>query len=98
MCGVAQSFVESPERWSFISCDDAQVVEIFFWFIRKVSEVNFEGKSWADLLKEWLKRIPAAGRFTSVDGQVVTLRDMTAEDYVESDPLDLDHLSTTTTS
>jgi hypothetical protein len=28
-----------------------------------------------------------------VEGAVVTLDDMTARDYVESDPLDLDHLS-----
>jgi hypothetical protein len=40
-----------------------------------------------------LKRIPATGRFTDVDGVVVTLDDLTARDYVESDPLDLDHLS-----
>lgn len=36
----------------------------------------------------------ARGRFTSVDGQVATLQEMTAQDYADSDPLDLDHLST----
>jgi len=41
----------------------------------------------------WLKRVPAAGRFATVDGAVLTLDDLTARDYVESDPLDLDHLS-----
>lgn len=73
---------------------DAPQVDIHFWFVRDDRDVDFEGKSWADLLKEWLKLVQAAGRFTSVDGQVVTLRDMTAEDYVDSASLDLDHLST----
>jgi hypothetical protein len=74
---------------------DAASTEIFFWFIRDDADAIFEGNSWADLLKEWLKLVPATGRFTSVDGQVATLPEMTAEDYVDSDPLDLDHLSTT---
>lgn len=75
---------------------DGTEVELFFWFIRNSTDATFEGKSWADLLKDWLKLVAAEGRFQPVDGQVATLRDMTAEDYVDSDPLDLDHLSTTT--
>ncbi len=73
---------------------DAPSVEIFFWFIREVDDADFEGKSWADLLENWLKLVAASGRFVSVEGQVVALADMTAEGYVESDSLDLDHLST----
>jgi len=53
-----------------------------------------DGKSWADLLKGWLQLVPATGRFHSVEGEVVTLQDMNAGEYVDSDPLDLDHLST----
>lgn len=68
-------------------------VEIFFWFIRNENHADFEGKSWADLLKEWLKLVPTTDRYRSVDGQVLTLQDMNAEQYVDSDPLDLDHLS-----
>lgn len=74
---------------------DADQVELFFWFIRNADDATFAGKSWADLLKDWLELVGAAGRFGPVDGQVVTLRDLTAQDYVDSDPLDLDHLSTT---
>jgi hypothetical protein len=74
---------------------DAGSVETFFWFIRDDADATFEGKSWADLLKDWLKLVPATGRFTNVDGQVATLEEMTAADYVDSDPLDLDHLSST---
>lgn len=72
---------------------EAAAADVFFWFIRDDADATFEGKSWADLLKEWLKLVPASGRFTSVEGQIVTLQAMTAEDYVGSDPLDLDHLS-----
>lgn len=43
----------------------------------------------------WLKLVPAAGRFEPVYGAAATSRDVTAEDYVDSDPLDLDHVSTT---
>ena len=75
---------------------DAAEVELFFWFIRKADDATFEGKSWADFLRDWLKLVAAAGRFERVDGQVATLSDMTAQDYVDSDPLDLDHLSTAT--
>lgn len=72
---------------------DARSVEVFFWFIRDEQEITFDGKDWAELLKAWLQLVTADGRFTKVDGQVVTLADMTAEDFVYSDPLDLDHLS-----
>lgn len=74
---------------------DAASTEIFFWLIRDDADATFEGKSWADLLKDWLKLVPATGRFKSIEGQVATLQEMTAEDYVGSDPLDLDHLSMT---
>lgn len=72
---------------------EASSVELFFWFVRNDSNTDFEGRRWADLLKEWLKLVPVSGRFTPVDGQVVTLDDMTGAEYVGSDPLDLDHLS-----
>lgn len=73
---------------------DAPEVELLFWFIRDGDQPNFEGMSWDTLLEHWLRLFPEAERFTSIDGVVVTLEDLTARDYVESDPLDLDHLST----
>lgn len=73
---------------------DAPKVDVFFWFVRDEEDADFEGKSWADLLKAWLNLVPITARFKSVEGQVVTLQDMNAEEYVGSDPLDLDHLST----
>ena len=69
---------------------DAPEVEIFFWFIRaeknNISEQN-------KLLNSWLESLPTTERFVSVDGLSVSLEDMTAQDYVESDRLDLDRLS-----
>jgi hypothetical protein len=74
------------------SWNDSEI-KLMFWFIRHEEQVQFQGTGWDKLLQQWLKLIPASGRFQSVEGQVVTLEDITAKDYVESDPLDLDHLS-----
>ena len=63
----------------------ADRVDIMFWFIRNDDE---------RALRQWLDLVPEGGRFHPVHGAVVALEDMTARDYVESDPLDLDHLST----
>jgi hypothetical protein len=72
---------------------DTSTVELFFWFIRDDADTDFEGTVWADLLKSWLKLVPSSGRFTAADGQIATLGEMTGADYVDSDRLDLDHLS-----
>lgn len=72
---------------------DNSEVQLMFWFIRDEEQIQFQGKAWHQLLEQWLQFIPASGRFQSVEGQVVALEDITAKDYVESDPLDLDHLS-----
>jgi hypothetical protein len=75
------------------SWESAQV-ELMFWFIRNEDELDFEGNRWELLVEGWLRLIPASGRFTQANGVVVTLADLTAKDYVESDQLDLDYLST----
>lgn len=72
---------------------NAEEVELTFWFIREEDEAAFEGKGWDYYLDAWLRIVPTRGRFTSVDGIVLTLDDLTAREYVESDALDLDHLS-----
>jgi hypothetical protein len=71
----------------------ANPVDLTFWFIRKEDDPDFKGQSWDKFLLNWLKMVPATGRFSPVNGAVMTLDDLTARDYVESDPLDLDHLS-----
>lgn len=72
---------------------DAESVQLMFWFIRNEDEATFEKQSWDLLLEAWMKRVSAKGRFAEVHGTVQTPDDLTARDYVESDPLDLDHLS-----
>jgi hypothetical protein len=79
--------VQAAPSWAAAS------VSITFWFIREDLQPTFEGRNWADLLDGWLKLVPASGRFQEVDGQVATLDDLTAAEYVNSDRLDLDHLS-----
>ncbi len=72
---------------------DAATVDVFFWFIRDEEDEVVAGKPWNVFLDGWLERVKARGRFLRVAGQVSTLQEMTAADYVDSDPLDLDHLS-----
>ncbi len=73
---------------------EADEVELSFWFIRNEDEPSFENKGWHEYTDAWLALVPPQGRFKKVEGVVQTLDDLTARDYVDSDPLDLDHLST----
>jgi hypothetical protein len=93
MLMVMPALRRAPVKASAVNCEPAPQVAVFFWFIRNGEEADFEGKNWAELLADWLKRVPASGRFTSVDGQVAALEDMNAQEYLDSDPFDLDHLS-----
>ena len=72
---------------------DAERVELMFWFIRAEEDVLFKNQAWHELLDEWLKLLPPSTRFSAVDGTVVSLDDITAKDYLQSDRLDLDRLS-----
>lgn len=79
--------VQASPHW------DAPILELFFWFIRNPEQPTFEGEGWDSLLERWLALMPPSGRFAPIAGLVTTLEDLTARDYVESDRLDLDHLS-----
>jgi hypothetical protein len=74
---------------------DAPEVHVFFWFVRDDDQES-QGLRWDEHLRMWLALVPPDGKFTVVEGVVVTLDDLTAREYVESDPLDLDHLSLST--
>lgn len=71
---------------------DSAAVDIMFFFIRRDTDSDFEGTPWQHFLDAWLKLVPATGRFTA-HGQISSLEELTAFDYVHSDRLDLDHLS-----
>lgn len=73
---------------------DAPEIEIMFWFILNENNLTFNGAGWHEMLEKWLDLVPESGRFKSIEGQASTLEDLTAKDYVESNPLDLEHLST----
>ena len=73
---------------------DADAVELMFWFIWNDDEPPLETQGWEHCLAALPQPESTAGRFVRVDGVVLTLDDLTARDYVESDSLDLDHLST----
>jgi hypothetical protein len=70
---------------------DGPEVTLLSWFVRQ--DADSEGTGWPGLLDAWLRLVPATGRFSTVHGQVASLEEMNALDYVGSDPLDLDHLS-----
>lgn len=73
---------------------DVDNIEITFFFIRNEDEPNFEKQGWETYLEAWMTRVSATKCFNVIEGVVQTLDDLTAREYVESDPLDLDHLST----
>ncbi len=71
----------------------ASEVALLLLFVRDDSVETFAGQTWDNYLSLWLNRVQPQGRFRQVEGVVQTLDDLTGRDYVESDPLDLDHLS-----
>jgi hypothetical protein len=76
---------------------DAAEVTLMFWFICEEDlDAGAEGmdhKLVEEQVIKWLELVPAGGRFVKVHGMACTLQGMSAADYVDSDRLDLDHLS-----
>jgi hypothetical protein len=73
------------------SWDDDQV-QLSWWFVKDADpeEVDVD---WPRFLGPWLGLFDQTGRFRLDPPVACRLEDMTARDYVESDRLDLDHLS-----
>jgi len=67
-------------------------IEIMFYFIPNDDSASRQ-RGWDVHLESWLDRLDASGRFVAVDGIIQSLDDLSARDYVESDPLDLDDLT-----
>jgi len=72
---------------------DENPCTLTFWFVHNGENDDFEGETWGALVEAWLKLAPESGRFTKIYGQITTLEDLRAADYVDSAPLDLDQLS-----
>ena len=79
--------VRAAPDWS------AETVHVTFWFI-----LADEGPSPPNdsQLQAWLDLVEKSERYQPVEGLLVTLDDMTARDFIESDLLDFDHLSNRT--
>jgi hypothetical protein len=71
---------------------DADAVSAFITFVRKDTQ-EAAAVGWDELLERWLSLCVPAGSIVAIDGTVMTLGQMTAQEYVDSDPLDLGHLS-----
>ena len=71
---------------------DAMSVSLMFWFI-----VVEGALPTADGIRQqcaaWMGHLKPGGRFSSIDYDIVTLDDLSAREYLNSDLLDLDHLS-----
>jgi len=73
---------------------DAPSYEVFFTFIRPESTPEISDAVWSDQVEGWLDLCEPNGPITRIDGTVMTLSQMTAKEYVDSDRLDFDYLST----
>jgi hypothetical protein len=71
---------------------DAAQVDIFMMFVRHDTPDDAKHK-WDEWLEKWLELCVPHGRIATFEGRVTTLQGMTGKEYVESDRLDLDHLS-----
>ena len=71
---------------------DHTTVNLFLWFVKDADPLEGD-PAWHTYINKWKDGIDSTGRFT-VEGAIAChLGDMTAQDYVESDRLDLDQLS-----
>lgn len=72
---------------------DSDSVRLSWWFIKDSDPVGVK-VDWSGFVDRWLARFEQGGRFQFDSSVACRLEDMTARDYVESDRLDLDRLST----
>lgn len=71
---------------------DADSVDLVFWFIK---DQNPDPQNWPQYLAEWEALIDQTGRFKIGEPfHIVDIDDITAKDYLESQRLDFDDLST----
>ncbi len=72
---------------------NAAQVHLQFFFIRHHTQSTVLSQTWDHWLIKWLRLVPKSGRYVSIDGVVLPLSAMRADEYIASDQLDLDHLS-----
>ena len=72
---------------------DAAQVELTFYFVRKQNQVEDLQHPWDEWKTGWLGKLQNHKRFTEHDSIITDYARMTAAEYLESDQLDLEHLS-----
>ena len=72
---------------------DAETVGLHYWFIRDETVNQLGGKTWSEHLKSWEPLFKANGRFHNDGAVVVTHSDLSAQEYLDSEQLELEHLS-----
>ncbi len=76
---------------------DAGAIDVFLSFCPATltDAVNVMTEDdWDSLIDDWIGRASPTGVVARIDGAMVPLEELTALEYVDSDRLDLDHLST----
>ena len=79
--------VQGIPSWS------ASTVKIKIWFIKKEDPTGVKS-TWDQHTKAWVEQFDNGGRFFMNPAIICTLQEITAQDFVDSDRLELDHLST----
>lgn len=69
---------------------DAPRVDVFIWFVLKDGAPVLDRSA---VLEGWLAKLPPTDPFVACQGRIVRYEDMTGLEYIDSDPLDLDHMS-----
>ena len=72
---------------------EKRTVHLMFWFILDDNAEKPEEIDWSEILRDWLGLVEREGPFQDIEGVFIKLEDMSVQEYVESDRLDLDHLS-----
>jgi hypothetical protein len=71
---------------------DSERVQLSWWFVKE-ADPDIKNVDWSAWANKWMQLFDRRGRFRLDPPTVCRLEDMTARDYVESDRLDLDRLS-----
>lgn len=71
---------------------DSDRIEVYFWFVTKEDGTPDPGLE--PQIRKWMALLHSAGRYAGFQHRLVSLTAMSARDYVYSDPLDLDYLTT----
>jgi len=72
---------------------DNEIVHLSWWFIKDADPLGVEA-DWPKYLKLWIDLFNDSDRFELNTSIVCRLEEMTARDYLESDRLDLDRVTT----